>query len=107
MGYKNLVDNILLRIPLALRANSGPGQFAGITAVASNATTVTISTTAVKSDSLIFLTAQALTNQASGSSTPLEVRSIVHGSYFIVGNAGGEAIAARTSNIFWMIVQKS
>jgi hypothetical protein len=100
-----MLSNILLRTPMTTRAASGPGQFSGNTAVASNATTVTISTTAVRSDSLIFLTAQALTNQASGSSTTLEVRTIVDGSYFIVGNAGGEAIAARTSNIFWMIVQ--
>ena len=105
MSVRGMLSNILLRTPITTRAASGPGQFAGSTQLASNAATVTISTTAVRSDSLIFVQNQALTNQSSGVAAPLEVKTIVDGSYFIVGNADGIAIANRATNIFWMIVQ--
>lgn len=106
MSVKGFLSNVLLRNPLTTRANSSPSQFAGVTQLASNAATVTVSTTAVKSNSMILLTQQALTNQTSGQSTAIEVRTIVDGSYFILGNAGGETISNRATNIHWMIVQR-
>lgn len=106
MSVRGFLSNVLLRNPLTVRANSSSNQFVGATVLGSGIATVVVSTTAVKSNSIIFLTTQALTNPASGAGRPIEIKTIVDGSYFVIGNADGYGILSRASTIFWMIVQR-
>lgn len=96
----------ILRGPLTVRAASASNQFAGRTTLASGSATVTISTTVVQSDSIILLTAEAATNQASGFAKPPEVKSISPGNFFTVGWADGNAVA-RNTTIMWTIIRTS
>lgn len=94
----------ILRGPLTTRAASAANQWAGRTTLSSGSATVTISTTIVKSDSLIFPAVQAATNQASGVSRSIEVKTISPGNFFTLGWSDGNAIA-RDTTIMWMIVR--
>ena len=102
---KNLSDNLLLRIPLTCRAQSASNQFAGATLLASGSATVVVSTSAVKSNSLLMLGVRALTDQASGFAVPIEVRTMVDGARFVLGYADGNA-QARDATVYWVIVRR-
>jgi hypothetical protein len=69
-----------LRAAPITKANSSPTQFAGRTAVASGTGTATVSTTAVKSDSLIQVSFYS--NVASNVAQVIKTCSLVDGSYF-------------------------
>lgn len=94
------------RGPTTMVANSKSNQFAGLTTLNSGSATVTVSTTAVKSDAAIFLTMKATTRQNSGFAKPLEVSSLVHNSYFVIATADGVAIP-RSTTIMWEIKHTS
>lgn len=94
------------RGPLTLKASSAANQFSGLTTLNSGSATVTVSTTQVKSDALISLTMQAATRQNSGFAKPLEVSSLVHGSYFVIATADGVAIP-RSTTVMWEIKHTS
>ena len=96
----------LLRGPAYTEANSGPSQFAGRTTLSSGSATVVISTSVVKSDSLIFAQPEANTRQSSGVAQPIEVMSIADGAHFSFGTADGEALA-RDTTIMWGILNTS
>lgn len=91
-----------LRGPLSTKVNSSANQFAGITTLGSNVATVTVSTTAVKSNSLILFGARTTLNVNSATGRAIEVKSIVDGSYFSFGTADGVAMARDTA-IHWML----
>lgn len=95
-----------LRGPMLTDANSDDYQWAGRTTLGSGSATVTVSTAVVNSDSLILMGSQAATNQASGVSTPIEVKSIDPGNHFIIGTADGDALA-RDTDIMWMVMPTS
>lgn len=103
---RELLRGPLLKGPLMSPVQSGPAQFAGRTSISSGVATVTVSTYVVKSDSLVFLTAQSITNQSSGVSKPIEVRSISDGNFFTLGWADGVG-TPRTTDILWNIVNSS
>jgi hypothetical protein len=98
----DLLYRQLLRSPLYLPIQSATNQFAGRTVLGSGQATVTVSTTVVDSDSLILLSAEAATNQASGFARAVEVKSISPGNFFAVGWADGVA-AARNTTIAWVV----
>ncbi len=91
-----------LRSPLSTKANSAANQFSGITVLGSGGATVTVSTTAVKSNSIILFGAQAPAAVNSLTGRPIEVKTIVDSSYFVIGTADGVAMA-RNTNIGWLL----
>lgn len=91
-----------LRGPLAVKANSAANQFSGFTTLASGSATVTVSTTSVKSDSLILMGLRGTANVNSATGRPVEVKSIVDSSYFSFGTADGVAMA-RDTTISWLL----
>ena len=105
MSVTSIFRNALARTPLSIRANSAVNQFAGSTTLGSGSATVTVSTTSIRSNSLIFLGAHSLTDQSSGVAAAIEVRTIVDKSHFILGNSDGIA-DARETTIFWMIANR-
>lgn len=103
MSYpKEVLHGGLLKGPL-LTQTGGTNAWSGVTAMGSAATSVTVSTTVVKSDSIIIPALQSLTNTSSGFGPNIEVRTIVDGGYFILGYSDGKAIA-RNVNIHWMLM---
>jgi|SRR3989304_3104065 len=91
-----------LQGPLSVKTNSAANQFSGITTLGSGGATVTVSTTAVKSNSLILHSVRGTSNVNSATGKTIEVKSIVDGSYFSFGTADGVAMARDTS-IHWML----
>lgn len=92
--------------PMLTRASSGPNQFAGRTTLNSGSATVTVSSTVVKSDSIIMLAVEANTRQDSGVAAPIEVMSVFEGGHFTLGTAGTETLA-RDTTIMWEIKNQS
>ena len=90
----------------ATKANSSTVQFAGITTLNSGSTTVTVSTTLVKSDSLFFLGTQAPAAVGSATGKPIEVKTVIDSSYFVLGTADGVAMG-RDTNISWMLYRQN
>lgn len=105
MTATNIARGERLQTPMHIRASSANNQFVGATVLGSGSATVVVSTTAVKSNSMFFLGAHSLTDQASGVAAAFEVRTIVHGGYFVLSNSDGIA-DARDATIFWMIVNR-
>ena len=71
----------MLRGPLTTRATSASNQWAGrTTSVGSGTATVTVSTTSVKSDSIIMYGYES--NVASNATQAIKTNSVVDGSYF-------------------------
>ena len=103
---KELFHGPLLRGPILTRVQSGPAQFAGRTTLNSGDTTVTISTFAVMSDSLIQMGIEASVNQSSGVAAPMEVKSISDQNFFTLGTADGTAVV-RNTTIMWQITNTS
>ena len=91
-----------LRGPLSTKANSANNQFSGITVLGSGSATVTVSTTAVKSNSIILMGAQANAAVNSLTGRSIEVKSIVDSSYFVLGTVDGVSMA-RDTNIGWLL----
>lgn len=89
-----------------VKANSASNQFAGQTTLGSGQATVTMSTTAVNSDSLVFLQQMHVTAQASGVARTMAVRSINPGNAFVVGWSDGAAQAFDTT-VMWEIKRTS
>lgn len=92
----------------ALRAGSAANQFAGRTTVGCGDATAVISTTAVKSNSIILLTpipkAALPAIQASGSiPSGLCVNTITEGGFFVVGWIGGVGLTNIQTDVAWMI----
>lgn len=102
MSVKEVLHGALLKGPLLAEVGAAD-SFAGITAMGSASTSVTVSTTVVKSDSIIIPTIQSLTNTSSGFGPNIEVRTIVDGGYFILGYSDGKAID-RNINIHWVLM---
>lgn len=95
-----------LRGPMLTNANSDDFQWAGRTTLGSGSSTVTVSTAVVNSDSIVLLGSQAATNQASGVSTPIEVKSINPGNHFILGTSDGDSLS-RDTTVMWMVMLTS
>ena len=96
-----LLHRAQLKGPVKI-ATGNANDFAGVTAIASGATSVTVSTTVVKSNSIIIPSIQSLTDTASGTGRPIEVRTIVESGYFILAQSDGEALE-RDVNIHWVL----
>ena len=89
------------------KTTAGAGQAAGITALGSGANTVTVSTTIVNSDSLIWFGIKSSTRIDSGTYfRPVEVSSVVPGVSFAFTTADGANIN-RNVDIMWEIVRAS
>lgn len=101
MSVKEVLHGALLKGPL-VTPTGGSNAWAGITLIASGSTTVQISSTVVKSDSIIIPTIQSLTNTSSGFGPSVEVRTIATGG-FILGHSDGKA-QARDVNIHWVVM---
>lgn len=86
-----------------VRTSSGANQIAGITTLASGSASVTVSTTAVKSDSLVLFGIVGNTNQSSGVAKPVEVRSLTDSNWFAFAYADGTTVA-RDVTIRWLLV---
>lgn len=96
----------ILRGPLTTETASGPSQWSGRINISSGDVTVTVSTTLVNSDSLIFAQIEGNINQSSGVAAPIEVCSIVSGSHFTLTRADGTA-TTRTVPVMWMLMRAS
>lgn len=94
----------LLRGPLSTKTNSDAAQWAGRTTLSSGSNTVTVSTTVVKSDSVILFGIESNTRQSSGFAQPIEVCSLTDGSYFAFTWADQANKPARDTTIMWMIL---
>ena len=95
-----------LRGPMRTRASSASNQWAGRTTLNSGDATVTVSTTTIKSDSIIQYGVEANTRQDSGVASPIEIMSIQDGVSFAFGTAGGETLA-RDTTIMWSLMRTS
>ena len=96
-----------LRGPMRTRtAPTEANPWAGRTTLNPGSATVTVSTSVVKSDSIIQALVEANTRQSSGVATPIEVMSIQEGVSFAFGTAGGETLA-RDTTIMWDITNTS
>jgi hypothetical protein len=85
-----MLSRAFLRAPMGVRATSGmAGQFAGRTTLASGTATATVSTTNIKSDSLVHMTFQCATLATSGTAGTFGVSSIVHGVSMSIGYVDG------------------
>ena len=93
-----------LRGPMRTRTNSQEASFwAGRTTLNSGSATVTVSTTTIKSDSIIQYGVEANTRQDSGVGAPIEVMSIEEAVSFAFGFAGGETVARDTTIMWWLM----
>ena len=95
-----------LRGPLRTRASSRANQWAGLTTLNSGDATVVVSTTAVRSNSIIRFGAQSTTRQASGTRIGLEVSTVIDGGSFTFATADGIAFG-RDTTIMWEILNTS
>ncbi len=84
----------------------GANAWAGRTTLNSGSATVTVSSTVVKSDSIIGLTVEANTRQSSGVAQPIEVMSMQEAVSFAFGTADGVAMA-RDTTIMWQLTNTS
>ena len=103
-----LLKRAFLSGPLGVRATSGMagGQFAGLTALSSGTATVTVSTTQIKSDSIVNATFAVATTCGSGIGYNIGVSSIVHGVSFNMGYFDGQG-RAPGGTIMWEIKRTS
>ena len=94
---------------MEMRANSRANQSAGITSLASGTASVVISTSAVRSNSIIMLTsilrgAIGAAVQASGAIAGcLAVGTITHGGFFTADWSGGAGYGD-TTDVAWVII---
>jgi hypothetical protein len=95
----------VLRGPLSTETASGNGQWAGRTTISSGATSVTVSTQVVNSNSIILHTLQATTRQNSGVASTIEVSTISPGNFFTLAYADGVNHRADDATIMWWIIR--
>ena len=103
---KGLLHSQVLRGPFMISVQSGPKQFAGRTTINSGDATVTVSTFAVMSDSLITYGVEGAVNQSSGVATYLEVKSISDQNFFTLGWADG-SVAVPKRTLMWQVTNTS
>lgn len=94
-----------LRGPLTTEAASHAFRWAGLTTLASGQVTVTVSTAAVGSDSLILSALRATTRQSSGLAAHVEVATIGPGGFFTFALADGQNPRDGDTEIMWLIVR--
>lgn len=87
------------------KTNSAAQQFAGRTTIASGSATAVVSTTAVKSDSVIQMSFEGNANVASGTNRCFEVKTISDSARFVIGTQDGEAVP-RDTIAMWQIWRK-
>lgn len=102
-GIAEQVWRGMLRGPLTTKAQSSANQWAGRTTVASGATTATVSTNAVTSDSIILTAFQS--NVASNVAQVIRVSSLAAGAYF--GLQVSPAPVGTDFTITWVIFKTS
>jgi hypothetical protein len=92
---------------LTTQAQSAANRFAGRTTLSSGSATAVVSTTAVRSDSLILFGILGNANLGSGTAIRgIEVKTISPGGFFVFGTQDGVAIP-RDTIIHWLIWQTS
>lgn len=90
-----------------IKSTSAAAQFAGMATINSGAATVVISTTAVHSNSLIFVGPPKLSGAVVAGTTSLGLTSVVtliDGGFFAIGWANGGNVAGQTVDVPWMIL---
>lgn len=102
-GFGEVISRGLQRFAPAVSTVSKSNAFAGRVTINSGSATATVSTTSVRSDSLIWLTAYSVTEQVSGFGQPIEVRSISPGNFFTIGyaNSAAASLPARSTTVMW------
>lgn len=99
--YKYLRGKQFFGQPPVVPTNSGPQMWAGRTTLSSGSATVTVSTNLVRSNSLILLGVHA---GVSSGTQRIDVRTIVHGSYFTLGWSDG-ASKVNDAVIMWAMIR--
>jgi hypothetical protein len=97
--------NPLFLGPITLPKSASANPTGGLTTIASGSASVVISTTWVKSDSLIVAMAQSPTNAASGFSRGLEVKSVVDSTSFIIGTPDNQPLRAADTSVAWALIR--
>lgn len=97
-----LLFDAILKAPLRTKTDSGASQWAGTTILGSGQTSVTVSTTLVKSSSLIFSQVQ-VTGVASNFG--VNVRTIIDATSFTFSHADAAARPIDV-NVFFMLINK-
>jgi hypothetical protein len=92
--------------PLYTSIRTASNAWSGRSLVASGTATLSIPTTVVNSDSLIFLSPQGTANVSSGQPRGFEVKSINPDVGFVMGTPDGAAVA-RDTTIMWNIFKTS
>lgn len=108
MGFERFARRLALRGKTFVRATSASNQFAGRLSVASGDATATVSTSVVKSESLIFHSWQSETAPAVGQAFSIRVSTTVDGGYFQfaatkTSSAGGTNNFSTGGTITWEI----
>lgn len=94
------------RGPAMTKASSDATQFAGRTTLNSGDVTVTVSTTAVGSDTLVLFSCLSPTAAASGFGHAIDVRSISPGNWFTLGHRDGIG-RGPTTTVLWELRKTS
>jgi|SRR3972149_3933087 len=102
MGKLEQLFGPVFRGPAMTIANSSAKQWAGRTAIASGATSQVVSTTAIKSNSILSFGVQATTVTASGIGKFIEVVSLSSGNWFTFGTSDGAALP-QSVVVMWQI----
>lgn len=91
-------------VPLSQSNMAGTNAyFAGTTTVPSGTASVTVSTTAVRSNSMILTGVICPTAAVSGAAAPIEVSSLADGISFAIGYSDNAA-RARIAKVSWWIL---
>ncbi len=103
MSVKELLHGGMLKGPLHTKTG-GTNAFAGVTQIASGSVTVQVSSSVVKSDSIVLTGLQSLTDTSSGFGPNVEVRTLTTGG-FILAHSDGKA-QARDVNVHWILMNQ-
>lgn len=96
-----------LRGPLTTQIQSKVSQFAGRSTIASGSASVTVSTTAVKSDSIILYGIEADIRASSGVGVSVEITSVSDSNYFAFTYSDSQTLPPRGTTIMWQIMKGS
>ena len=97
---KEILHGALLKGPMTTQVDAS-NPWAGTTTIASGSVTVQVSSSVVKSDSIILTGLQSLTDTSSGFGPNVEVRTLTTGG-FILAHSDGKA-QARDVNVHWVL----
>ncbi len=106
MPFIELMRRVGLLGASTVRAQSAANQFAGITTLANATATITVSTTTVKSDSIIRYGVRAAVGASGAAGGVVHVSTISPGNFFTLAVQDGQN-ASRDLNIMWEIVRTS